>query len=319
MKKKIVCALLSFIASCFIFAGGNSNPLKFDLSADFAYHPHADFIAGGNHYAHMTGIYESLEARVIGNMNYIIPTPLGEHWLLKDANVKLQANCELTPITVKPGIHAEFTPLPFLVFSTGAQIGTGWGLFGLVGVGKYNGVNEYNVCNGFSECFLKWYAQATFQFDAEALWPGDWHHIQLMYSYQVYYEGLASASKGDLWMWQGLANKANGICNYQNLILAYQMPIVLSRAGIMFELNGHYDAGDYKGHENYKGDFMEFGISPLCQFTFTDKDMLTVMVNFKTRRSFKESHDSSKVEPNLTYDGYEWFLNRIVFSYAHKF
>lgn len=64
---------------------------------------------------------------------------------------------------------------------------------------------------------------------------------------------------------------------------------------------------------------MEFGISPLCQFTFTDKDMLTVMVNFKTRRSFKESHDSSKVEPNLTYDGYEWFLNRIVFSYAHKF
>lgn len=318
MNKKIISAVLSVFLAAALFAEEKSSPLSFDINADFAFHPHANFISGGDHYAPLTEFYEGLEARIIGNMNYVIPTPLGENWLVKDANVKLQANCELSPVTIKPGIHAEFTPVPFLVFSAGAQIGTGWDLFGIIGAGKYDGVDKYSAYKPFEACFLKWYAQGTFQFDAEALWPGEWHHIQLMYSYQVYYEGLANVQSGEVWMWQATANKVNGVCNYQNLILAYQMPLVLSRVGLMFELNGHYNASDYK-NEKYKGDFMEFSINPLCQFTFTEKDFLTVMATFKTRRSFEESHSKDTVEPNLTYSGVEWYFNRVVLSYQHKF
>lgn len=319
MKKILLVTILSSFISFALFAQEKNNQLYFDLTVDFAYHTLADYVSGGDHYAPITGIYEGLEARVTGNLNYVIPTPLGEHWLLKDANVKLQANFELSPVTIKPGIYAEFTPLPFLVFSAGAQIGTGWDAFGAIGAAKFNGTDDYVSYKPFEACFVKWFAQGTFQFDTEALWPGDWHHIQLMYSYQVYYEGLTNCSKGDVWIWQGTKNKANGICNYQNLILAYQMPLVFNRIGVMFELNGHYDASDYKGYENMKGDFFEIGISPMCQLKFTENDTLAILASFRTRRSFKESHDSYKNEPLLTYSGNEWFFHRLVLSYYHKF
>lgn len=319
MNRKLLGIVMALALPAALFAQESSSPLSFDMSVDFAYHPHADYIPGGNHYSPLTGAYESLEGRIIGNMNYVIPTPLGDNWLVKDANVKLQANLELTPVSVKPGLHVEFTPVPFLVFSAGAQAGTGWDLFGIIGAGGYDGIETYTAYKPFEAWLLKWYVQGTFQFDTGVVWPGDWNHVQVMYSYQVYYEGLANCANGDLWMWQGVPNKANGICNYQNLIVAYQMPLVLSRVGVMFELNGHYNAADYKGHESYKGDFMELTISPLAQFTITENDHITCMACFKTRRSFVEGHTKESQEPNLTYSGYEMYLNKIALRYEHKF
>ena len=232
---------------------GKESPWTFSVSTDFAFYPKSDYIKGGTHFAPITGPYSGVEGRVTGSASYKIDTPLGDHWLLNSANLVLKGNLELTPISVRPGLTATFTPLPFIVFSAGANAGTGWAIAGLRGMsiadsslvsdGKYTNITP------FTAYYLKWFAEGTFQFDTGALFPGDWTHFQIMYTYQIYSEYLTGTKSGDIWMWQASGNKVNGLSNYQQLILAYQIPWVLSRAGLVFELEGYFkDWEDIQKH-----------------------------------------------------------------------
>ena len=321
---KIKALLLSLIAAgifTFSLSAEESNPLTFSITTDMAYYPKSDYIKGGDHFAPLTGAYSGAEGRVTGDMNYTINTPLGEHWLLASANIGLKASLEISPVSVKPGVSISFTPLPFLVFSTGAQAGTGWNLLGLHGMAYLtkNGADYgYADYSPFQTWFVKWYAQGTFQFDTGALIPGDWTHFQIMYTYQVYYAGLTSAKNTDVWMWQCAGNKTNGWNNYQNLVLAYQMPLPLSRIGILTEFDGHYSNSDY-AYEKYNGSFTSISISPLMQFTLGGNDSLAVLFGFSSRRSYTTNHTDSITETYLTYSGREWYFNRIALSWTHTF
>lgn len=319
--KSLFFTLILLSAFSFSLAAQEESPLKFSITTDAAYYPKSDYVAGDTHFAPLTGIYSGVEGRVSGNMDYTISTPLGEHWLLSSANIVLNASLELTPVSIKPGVSVSFTPLPFLVFSTGAQAGTGWNLFGLRGMSYLtnNGTEPvYKDYSPFQTWFVKWYGQGTFQFDTGALIEGDWTHFQIMYTYQIYYAALTSAKNTDVWMWQCSGNKTNGWNEYQNLVLAYQMPLVLSRTGILTEIDGHYSNSDYY-FEKYNGSFKTVSISPLMQFTFGEKDSLAVLAGFSSRRSFEEAHTESIYEPLLTYKGREWFFNRIALSWTHNF
>lgn len=321
--KSLLLGLAALSLFSFNLSAQDSDPLTFSISTDFAYYPKSDYIKGDSHFAPLTGAYSGLEGRVTGDMNYKINTPLGENWLLADANIVLGASLEVSPVSVRPGVSIEFTPLPFLVFSTGASIGTGWNLAGLQGMAYLDFDTKenklvYTDYTPFKTWFVKWYGQGTFQFDTGAIIAGDWTHVQFMYTYQIYYEGLTSAKKDDIWMWQCSGNKANGWCNYQNIILAYQMPLVLSRIGVLTEFSGHYSDSDFV-NENYKGSFKSISISPLAQFTFGEHDSVSALLGFSSRRSFEEEHEESIYEPALTYSGREWFFNRIALSWTHTF
>lgn len=326
--KSIVLGI--FIAFLFSFnLTAEEKPVSIGLTTDFAYYPKSDFVNGDTHFAPITGIYSGLEGRVAGNLDYKIPVPLGEHWLLKDSNIVLSAKLELTPVSIKPGASVSFTPLPFLVFSTGFNAGTGWNLLGLQGM-AYLSTNDkkelvYKDYSPFGTYYLNWYAQGTFQFDTGAIFSGDWTHVQIMYTYQVSYEALTAAKKGEIWMWQCSGNRVNGWSEYQSIILAYQMPLVLSRIGVLTEIYGHYKDSDFEPdskvnpYRNYNGSFRGISISPLMQFTLGPKDTLTALAGFSSRRSFKEAHTESIKEPFLTYSGREWYFNRIAFSWSHNF
>lgn len=327
--KSLILALAAASLFTFNLSAQEDNPLSFGLTTDFAYYPKSNYISGESHFAPITGAYSGLEGRITGSANYKIATPLGENWLLKDANIVASAKLEISPVSVKPAVTLSFTPLPFLVFTTGAEIGTGWNLAGLRGMAYLTKDKDGALCyqdyKPFATYFTKWYAQGTFQFDTGALISGDWSHVQFMYTYQVYYSGLTSAKAGDVWMWQCSGNKANGWNNYQNIVLAYQMPIVLSRVGILTEIEGHYSSSDYDTgssthpYYNYNGSFNKIDISPLMQFKFGEKDSLAVLLGFSSRRSFAEAHTEAINEPYLTYSGREWFFNRLALSWSHSF
>jgi len=328
LKALFIC-LITGLALTFNLYAEEENPLQFSITTDFAYYPKSDFVSGDDHFAPMTGIYSGLEGRVTASADYKIPTPLGEHWLLKDANVVFGLDLELSPVSLKPGFTITFTPLPFIVFSTGVQAGSGWNLFGLQGMAYLSTNAEeklvYKDYTPFKEYFFKWYGQGTFQFDTGAIISGDWTHVQLMYTYQIYYEALTGAKNGEIWMWQCSGNKVNGWSDYQSIILAYQMPLVLSRIGVLTEIGGHYSDSDYEPDSavnpfrNYKGSFKSVSISPLMQFTFGEKDTLSALIGFSSRRSFKEEHTEAIKEPFLTYSGREWYFNRIALSWTHNF
>lgn len=322
MTFKKIFLIFSVLCMFFIpvIAEENDSPWTFSLTTDFAYYPKSDYIAGGNHFAPMTGPYSGIEGRTTGSAKYTIDTPLGQHWLVSSANLELTGSFELSPVSIKPGFDISFTPLPFLVFSAGAEAGTGWNLIGLQGMAGFDGVAKgtYTDYSPFKTWYLKWYAQGTFQFDTGAIWEGDWTHVQILYTYQLYYEKLTSAAAQNVWMWQCTGNKVNGYKNCQTLILAYAMPLVVSRAGLLCEFEGYYKDSAF-ANPYYKGAFKTISISPMAQLSLGGKDVLTILIGFSSRRSFKEAHVESYEETALTYSGREWFFYRGALSWEHRF
>jgi len=300
--------------------------LQVYLTLDAAYYPESEHRTSSAHLSKLTGAYYGLEGRATLGANYTIATPLGDHWLLKDANLAIASAIELSPVTLKPKFSLAFTPLPFIEFSAGSDVGTGWTLFGWEGMSILNkaaNMNDadYEDLTPFKHWYYDFWLQGTFQFDTGAIWSGDWTHVLFLASYQVMYAALTGVGDDEIWEWQASDNMANGWQFYANAILAYQMPKMVNRVGFLFELEGHFDKDDYVvlNGNDYKGDFKTASISPFAQIKFNEKNTLTILASVSSRRAFEEEHDETTVEPYLNYIGYEWYFNRIALSYTHMF
>lgn len=318
-----VCAM--FAIPLFAEDEDSSNPVQYSIGVDFAFYPKWTKVGTGTQtdvlrFAQFGGIYNNLEGRVNLDASYTIPTPLGEHWLLSGANVNVTERLELTPVSIAPSTTISFTPVPFIVFQSGVKLGTGWDIASLFkgGMSIYNSLtNEYEAAGAFTNLFAKYWIQGTFQFDTGAIISGDWTHVQMMYTYQTYYESLTGASGQQLWAWQCTDNKVNGLQEYQQAILAYAMPLVLSRVGFVWESDRYY-SDDVYANAAFKASQPIYNLSAMAQLKFSDKDTLTVLANFATRRTFA-TYNADVPEASLTTTGSEWYFKRIALSYSHAF
>lgn len=300
---------------------------KFYEQTAGAYYFKSDYVSGGDHFAPITGLFNSFELKTTFNAECKIPAPLGKHFLLKDSNVRIKTAFELCPVTVRPLVSVSFTPLPFLVFSTGASIGTGWSAFGFKGLCKLdeNGKIikksiEYENLTPFGNYYYDFWFSGLFQFDTGAIFPGDWTHAVMQASYTVSYVGVTGVDDGKIWLWQLVGNNCNGWRYTANFVLGYQMPLPLSMIAVNTNVYALFNSDDYGIYSSsYNGDFTNVTISPMLKFDFSKKDSLFVLFEFKKRRSFEEEHSESKEEIFLTYSGAEWFFNRIAFSWTHVF
>lgn len=326
---KIEKRVAFFLSLLFLFWAGlfaektpeKESPFSLKLTTDFAYYPESECITGKDHFAPVTGPYSGLEGRTSLAASYKIKTPLGEHWLLSGANILLNGEFELTPVSVRPKASFEFTPLPFLIFSAGASIGWGWSL---PGIGGFNLLNkkslEYEKLSTFNHPYYDFWGSATFQFDTGALIPGDWTHVVILASYKTIYAGVAGLADQSVYEWQCSKNRVAGLAYEAQGVLGYQMPIVLSLAGIMFNASGFYDGSVYGSYDkNFDGSFTSFSISPLMQFKFGERDGLTCLFDFSSRRSFDKKYEKPAESLLLTKTGREWFFNRIALSWTHRF
>ena len=298
-----------------------TSPWSFSISTDFAYYPKsAPVITDKTHFAPITGAYSGLEGRTTAHAYYKIPTPLSANPLMAGDNVTIEGYFELTPVSIKPGINISFTPIAFLVFSAGGEFGTGWNLLGMEGMGSWNASTEshYSSLTPFTSWYYHFWGQGTFQFDTGALIPGDWTHVVMMTSYKAEYIGLSSQNAQDLWMWQVTGNQVNGWKYYANAILAYQMPLMLKRAGVLTEFAGYYSDDAY-ANSAYDGNFMTVDISPLMQFQFGAHDELSVLFDFAKRRGYSADHTDGFEETFMTTISSEWYFKRIALSWSHKF
>lgn len=300
---------------------------KFYEQTAGAYYFKSDYVSGGDHFAPITGLFNSFELKTTFNAECKIPAPLGKHFLLKDSNVRIKTAFELCPVTVRPLVSVSFTPLPFLVFSTGASIGTGWSAFGFKGLckldenGKISKKSiEYENLTPFGNYYYDFWFSGLFQFDTGAIFPGDWTHAVMQASYTVSYVGVTGVDDGKIWLWQLVGNNCNGWRYTANFVLGYQMPLPLSMIAVNTDVYALFNSDDYGIYSiSYNGDFTNVTISPMLKFDFSKKDSLFVLFEFKKRRSFEEEHSESKEEIFLTYSGAEWFFNRIAFSWTHIF
>ena len=300
---------------------------KFYEQTAGAYYFKSDYVSGGDHFAPITGLFNSFELKTTFNAECKIPAPLGKHFLLKDSNVRIKTAFELCPVTVRPLVSVSFTPLPFLVFSTGASIGTGWSAFGFKGLCKLDENGKiskksikYENLTPFGNYYYDFWFSGLFQFDTGAIFPGDWTHAVMQASYTVSYVGVTGVDDGKIWLWQLVGNNCNGWRYTANFVLGYQMPLPLSMIAVNTDVYALFNSDDYGIYSSsYNGDFTNVTISPMLKFDFSKKDSLFVLFEFKKRRSFEEEHSESKEEIFLTYSGAEWFFNRIAFSWTHVF
>lgn len=327
MKARIVLILSAVLfITPHIFAQENSKPKagSYSLTTDFYVAPDVDYIPCSdkdNTYAKVTSLYSASGGRVTFRAKYYKDLSLDDSFLLNSIHLDLEGNVELTPLTVTTGFTTTYSPFPFLELQSGTQIGTGWN------IGKINGLAEYNKdtgfyeqCNSFSKLYFNGWIQFLLQFDTGVIWPGKWNHIVMQYTYRAYYNDLFGTRVGNFWFWPPEENRYAGFCNYQCLIIAYQMPTYFFRAGFMFESDRHYSddilAPEYK---EFNGTYNHISISQITQWKFSQNDILSVAITFATRRGFAEYHKQPSEEPLLTYIGNEWYFKRVALSFTHNF
>ncbi len=326
--KKVIAILLATVLTVFgVFAQDDNNDAEkkslfsLALQTDFAYHPKAEFITGDTHYAPITGVYDGVEACTTLTAAYKLNTPLGEHWLVSDANVTFRGALELTPISLKQKLSIEFTPVPFLIFSAGGSIGWGWNIGPIEGLCEMNKATyEYEPISTISHPYYEAWGTVTFQFDTGALIPGDWSHVVLLASYTTIYFGIAGLESDSLYEWQCSKYQVRGLAYQAQCILGYQMPLPINLAGVMFKATGYYNGDAYGVYNDvFDGDFPEISISPLVQFKIGKKDNLICLFDFSSRRSFENKIEKESDILNTKVTGREWYFKRFAISWTHTF
>lgn len=326
MKHKVLTALA---AGAVLFAvptfaeEQEESPLELYLQTDFSYSPLCDPVTGSTHYAPITGPYLGVLFRSTIHADYTIKTPLGENFLLKDANLKLKSSFELSPVSIKPAAGLTFTPLPFLEFSSNIEAGTGWSVIGINGMEEYKSSSrEYEALTPFCNWYVKASAGATFQFDTGAIFEGDWTHVITLASYTVAYTMLTDVHDKSPWSWQRTYHYSNALNYNWYFVLGYRLPFKLNLVAASLELYGNYNSGtlsdDFKAFDD---SFMYAKLGPLASIDFDEKNSLMCMLIFMTRRSFTEGHEIDEMsrELSLTKSGTEWFFDSIAFRWTHRF
>lgn len=310
-------ALLSLLVPVVAFAG----ELSYSITTAAADYLKRDIEPGEDHFASVAGPFNGVKAATVPTATYAIPTPLGQHWLLKDADVKISGSFEISPLSIRPALKAEFTPVPFLVFDAGGSVGTGWNPLGFNGMSIYNPAKaEYEALTPFKHYYYDLWATATFQFDLGAVIEGDWNHLVMLASYQWIYKAITGVDDGEIWEWQVIPGEANGWQYYVTGVLGYKMPLTLSMIGFMAEFYGHFDRADFaKRYKGFDGEFMWIDLSFLMEFKLSKKDDLKALFTFEGDRSFATPHESSDEEPFLVRTGREWSFYRIALSWEHNF
>lgn len=324
MKKLLVLFCVTLISVC-LFAVETDT--SFSLVSDFAYYPKSDSLVMGNpqddisRFSPINGFFSAVEARVTGKLDYKISIPFGDNPLVRGNNITLSPALEISPVTLMPQFFVAFTPIAFLKFTASAKVGTGWNLIGINGMGDLVTPEAgYEILPPFKHYFYEFRLSNLFQFDVGAIIPGDWTHVVMQASYDILYTGLSGVENGNPWIWQASGEKANGWNYYSQIILGYQMPLVLQTVGLQFELSGYYDSSSFDvEYANWNPEFMRVNINPICILKFNDKHALTIQTRFSSRRGFSADKGESATNFNLDYNGREWWFERIAFSYAYSF
>lgn len=325
LKKKLFCA----IALCIVFqvvCAEIKSPWSFSNTVMGGYVPKTDYVAGPDHFAPITGAYEAIQIGDFFSASYTMPVMRSKNPLFASNALVYTGAIELTPITFMPKISVKFIPIAFLEFETGISFGTGWRLsfMDTNGLSAYNSNSKkYEPLTPFASWMMTPYLSATFQFDAAALWPGEWHHIVTQWTFTANYSHLLTNEKYDtFYIWQNYNNFTNGWNYVVTGIIGYQMPIVLSMVGLHTIFSGYFSKNDYgKYGDTFNGSFTEIQIAPLIQFTFLEKHTITVLPTFKLRRAFYGANANKTANdlPSLVFSGHEWQFFRLAFAWTVTF
>ncbi len=321
--KKILLLFLFLLLYADVFTQ-NAEPKTdsaFSIGADLAYYPKSNKLPGQVHFAPVTGPFSGLEFRVVPSFSYLVYTPFSKNPLVNGNNVKIKTSFEVSPVSIAPSVSISFTPIAFLVFTSGAKIGSGWTFtpLNVDGMASYDeSAFSYKALSPFSALYHTYWFEGLFQFDLAAVLPGEWNHAVFVASYKPFYEGLTSGGEnGNPWIWQGAGENVNAWQYYSNIIIAYQMPLVLQTAGVQLEFEGYYDSDSWAPrYASWNPEFTTVSINPLINLQFSKQHNLILQAGFSSRRSFTADSAGAQNDLEKVYESREWYFKRLALSYS---
>lgn len=262
-----------------------------------------------------------VEGKAIIDKQWALPAFVGSSDLTKYNNLALDLSGEVSPVSLNAGFQATLTPLAFLKFSLGGKVGTGWDI-GFTGLGYYDKTSNAYISTNFQGVVCQAWASGTFQFDAAALAPGEWNHVIILASPQLYYQYCSLQHAGKAWMWEADdGTDFNGFLLKGSYVLAYQMPLVLNMVGILAEPEGYLfgvSQSSTKASGGWGSDATLWTISAIFNFKLSDTSSIAILPQVKSAIKWTGATIFNQDLTHRVMEGYYWYFNRIAFDYNLK-
>jgi hypothetical protein len=178
---------------------------------------------------------------------FIFPFLRGAGPLTGENNITLKLGAQLDPVSFNFSADTVWTPFALLNLSLGARAATGWnydlaGTF-VNGMGLYQRVDDEEPSerargSGLDGAVWNLHGGAALLFDFAAVFPGDWNHVVVSSNNVLNYHNYTRARGSEQWYFRNDGNLyQNWFSYYFSGLLAYQMPIFIDIAGLMFEMS----------------------------------------------------------------------------------
>jgi hypothetical protein len=267
------------------------------------------------------------EAQISFTQGFTFPFLRGDGPLTAGNNVRAALNAALTPVSVSGAVETVWTPIAFFKFAAGVKAGSGWNisLLGgdITGMGLNRpGADQSGQVVGDPLDGLVWRAHlgGTLQFDLAAIFPGDWNHLVMQSSHQVYYRAYTRASGDDAWYYEAdFGENQNGLNYYGSLLLGYQMPVFLNTLGILAEVDKYlYDS---PGGDAWGGSLNRYILGLLLNFTITPQTSAALITQFRTLRNYTNPNAEDLYYRYRTFDTsnpqrLEFYRAALIFSFT---
>jgi hypothetical protein len=278
-------------------------------------------LAGGAGQRDLGSSWGGAELKGVVNQQWVFPALVGSGDLTKGNNLAVDVSGELSPVSINAKASVTLTPIAFLNFAAGAGVGSGWQVPGLatgLGMNKAGAIEVQN----FGGIVWKTWASGTFQFDVAALVPGDWNHVVVLASPKVEYKDYSGAGADDAWLWE-----ADDGMNYNgwklsgSYVLAYQMPIALNMAGVLFETEewiGSVRDKSTKASGGWGSDAARYTFNLLFNIKINDKSSIALLPSIKNNIKWTDATTRNADFRSRVWEGEYWYFNRIAFDYSLK-
>ena len=252
-----------------------------------------------------------------------IPFLVGAGALTRGNNLLITGKTNLAPVILEAEGKIKLTPIAFLDFETGYNIGTGWTL-GFKGLGlNTDGTGEAETDPFPGVVQVVWLA-GTFQFDLAAVMPGEWQHLITVATAKFRWQNFSAAGKDAPWLYKAdQGENFNGFQYFGTYVLGYRMPLKVNFSGFMVEteqyLGDSAEISPMDSDEGWGSDFVEVRFGPLANIKFNEHNSLTVLVQLKTFKRYTEETIHNAYFMTRDYDSTYAKLERVALSYTHKF
>ena len=237
-----------------------------------------------------------LEAMLGFTQRFQFPFMQGSSPLTEGNNITLALEAEISPIFLRGLTELTWTPIAFFELSAGGNLGTGWNisLFGsdIYGIGlnlpDADGRGEHSG-SAFDGLHWKIQAGAAVQADLAAVFPGEWNHVLMRSYHEINHRGYSRANSGQSWFFENdKGENRNGLNYHGNIIIGYQMPIILSMVALMAEAELYmYDTPN---RELWGDDRIFWVFSALFNFSLKPQLDIGFGLQFRTMRNYLQSN-----------------------------